>query len=155
MEKNQIVKGLTLFTFVSLITLFVTCRSGVFNKDSSDAGTTEMDSLSPPNTMIPSSKSMIIRDYPPMDKDTAAKDTLPDPKRIIIPSSKSGIILEPSDLDKPIKPTPEKDFVIPSSKSGIIVKPSDLKKPLLDSALLKELEQKKSPQNQQKQQKHD
>jgi hypothetical protein len=122
MDKTKIFKGLALFNFIALLTLFLFFRNDSFDKYfnsdknltspnggtptklSKDTITQKKDSLQ--RQRLSSSKSLVIIDNLKLDKDTTkiTKDSitinLTEEEKRLMYSSKSGIIIDPK-LFKP------------------------------------------------------
>lgn len=110
---QKLIKGLTLLSFITLISGFVAYRSGAFDQPKVAGSKNIMFADTPPikKEMMSSSKSMILMS--PKNSTITPKDT--SKKKEIMHSSKSGKIVEPIDF--------KKDLIMSSSKSGEIIFP--------------------------------
>jgi len=157
--KKNILKGLTLTSFLLLIGLFVTYRAGYFGPNSSpvpmspngsviNSNATDtvasQDTVQPERTIISSSKSMIIRDFN-IKEDPTQRDSMMEylkEKGVILRSEtqrKQDSIFEAQTTDQVIK----KKTMFSGSKSGPVIQWEDLIKIVKDSTATDSLKNEK------------
>lgn len=122
MKKNHLIKGLTLLTFVLLLSVFILYRMDVWN----------------PTSTIPE-KQLIINSLTDNTANTAIRDTITplrfdSNRRTLMSSSKSLVVMKEQNpyLDSVLKrkgdSLSKKKWMMSSSKSAIIIKPSAVQK---------------------------